>query len=99
MSLRLETVKSETVELYKIKLGRVLLVYSLICWGSRQADSWRYRLLKLTPVLCVNRLRRDHYTQCYTPIYGMPYNAECTVTLRYFYALGYLLNRKPYIAE
>ena len=55
MGLRLETVKSETVELYKIKLGRVLLVYSLICWGSRQADSWRYRLLKLTPVLCVNR--------------------------------------------
>ena len=79
MGLRLETVKSETVELYKIKLGRVLLVYSLICWGSRQADSWRYRLLKLTPVLCVNRYR-DHYTQCYTPIYGMPYNAECTVT-------------------
>lgn len=71
MGLRLETVKSETVELYKIKLGRVLLVYSLICWGSRQADSWRYRLLKLTPVLCVNRFHATitlsailRYTEC-----------------------------------
>ena len=92
MGLRLETVKSETVELYKIKLGRVLLVYSLICWGSRQADSWRYRLLKLTPVLCVNRFPRPLHSVLYSDI-RKPYNAECTVTLRYFYALGYLLNR------
>ena len=68
------------------------------CWENRQADSWRYRLFRLSPVFVILKCpRKLLYHLCYTPIYGMPYDIACTVSAVLLCPLGYLLNRKPYI--
>ncbi len=59
-----KAVKSNTDVLFKINLGWLCSLCTPICWENRQADSWRYRLFRLSPVFVILKRLASFFITC-----------------------------------